>query len=285
MILGLFASVLFFYLRDNISVATVLISEGLAQVVGIVLAIILLSKHGPLSVRLDLQLFKKTVSYALRAYVWNASLLLQKKLDLLLAAIFLSPVTLGYYSCAATVFEKMGAIPDSFCTALFPMVSASKKRSAGEIGAFAARHALLVMGAASVAVVLGSDLIVLALFGSSFTAAGPLVQILAIGAVGMCCLRIFSFSYAGLGKPELGGWAAFVHFVLLLILALLLIPVWGETGLALSASLSYIVTGGLIAIMFSRSEALELRNLFVIRFQEWRAHGRHLSGWVRRQVW
>jgi O-antigen/teichoic acid export membrane protein len=168
---------------------------------------------------------------------------------------------LGVYSIAVAWSEALFFLPASLALAQVPDVTRATSDDAGRQAAGAFRLATLLT------VVLAGGMVVLApfltstLFGPSFAAATGQIRVLALGAFGIVALKLLGTTLTAQGRPMLETAATAVAFVGVVGLDILLIPGHAGMGAAIASLVGYSAGGLCIAVLFSRTLGVGLRDL------------------------
>jgi O-antigen/teichoic acid export membrane protein len=99
------------------------------------------------------------------------------------------------------------------------------------------------------------------IFTSEFKHLKTIIFALSPGVVALAANTIFSHYFSGLGNPKISLWGNIIGFMVTLVLAVFLIPLWGFLGAALTASASYISTVIYQYYIFNKHTG--------IRFRQW----------------
>jgi len=217
-------------------------SIGLALVV-----ILLITKFTKISFSFNRRLLKDSTKYGLKAYFGNLTQFLNYRLDMLLVAAFLTPASVGFYSVAVGIAERLWMLPGAIATVLFPRISSLKDKEANNLTPRIARHTFLIIFVLSLILALIARPLIKILFGSVFLPSVMPLMILLPGIIALGGCKILTADLAGRGKPQFGTYAAFVSLAVNIPLNLWLIPKWGISGAAFASSVAYI-TGTLVVM-------------------------------------
>ena len=99
------------------------------------------------------------------------------------------------------------------------------------------------------------------LFGPDFSAVKDIIIALSFGIASMSFSMIYSHYFAGIGKYHINAFASFLAFIITLGSGYFVIPVWGITGAAWIASLSYIASSLFLFTLFLKHSSTNLFQL------------------------
>jgi O-antigen/teichoic acid export membrane protein len=185
----------------------------------------------------------KALNYGSKSHLSNILTFINYKVDIYLVNFFLSPVSAGIYIIAVQLSEKLWILSYSAATVLLPRLSelSNDEEKRKVITPFICRWVVLMTLAGAIILFTIAHPLIQLLFGELFTdAVKPLVLLLP-GIVAFSGLRIIASAIAARGRPEINLYISLVVVALNVTMNLLLIPIYGLSGAALSTSVSYII--------------------------------------------
>jgi len=186
------------------------------------------------------------------------------RIDAYLIAWFLGNKALGIYSLGIGVGELLWQVSRPVASAAFGRIGQSSQQEAAVLTARCVRHTLLMVVTASAVLFVIGPWLVTFVYGQAFAAAGDVLRWLLPGIIGYCVMPLFGMFFTQqLGKPTVGLAVTTTTLVICASLALILIPVWGLVGGAISTSFSYVVGGTIMCVLFSRANKMPLRYLIL----------------------
>lgn len=185
-------------------------------------------------------LLREGFSYGIRAHLGNLTPIELLQLDLAVVVIMLGPHDAGLYSVAASAGLVIRMLGGSMGSVALPSVAAATGRSgqnrqATEIFRFAILLTCLI---ASFIAIAASPLVV-AVYGSAFLGAVPIIRILCIAMVAAALRQVLGDCLRGAGRPlqatisEVASWGVTVAGLGLLVSA------EGAIGAAVAVSIGY----------------------------------------------
>jgi O-antigen/teichoic acid export membrane protein len=220
-------------------------------IIGLALVVILfITKFTKITFSFNRKLLKDSTKYGLKAYFGNLTQFLNYRLDMLLVAAFLTPASVGFYSVAVGIAERLWMLPGAIATVLFPRISSLKDTEANSLTPRIARHTFLIIFIFSLILALIAKPLIKILFGSVFLPSVMPLIILLPGIIALGGCKILTADLAGRGKPQFGTYAAFASLVVNIPLNLWLIPKWGISGAAFASSIAYITATLMVMVAF-----------------------------------
>lgn len=164
--------------------------------------------------------------------------------DTLILTYFRTLKEVGLYNVALPTMKVISVVGIAFISILFPMSSElwAKKRK-DQIGkglGMLYKYALILVFPLALLMFLFPEIILGILFGEEFKVAGNVLRILAIGYLINTLSGVNNATLSGIGKPEEVSKIMFSGIGMNLILNLVLIPVYGMVGAAISTTISFI---------------------------------------------
>jgi O-antigen/teichoic acid export membrane protein len=176
------------------------------------------------------------------------------RLDQFVVGIGLGTPTLGFYAAAAAFSVLPRLISQAVAMAGYPMIVAQKTN------ADMTRTALLVITSASALVIIITVSLEVMLpqitevfFGTAFLPAVDVARILLPAAAFMSFRRVMAESSRALGRPELDSLSEVSSWPVLAAALLVLTPLLGAAGVALSILLAYVTATMIAALLLGRA--------------------------------
>ena len=161
-------------------------------------------------------------------------------LDYAAVALFLSPVSLGFYVVAQAFINLPRFVAQSVGLVAYPSVAAQRDPRVARRSLW--RHfglgAALTLGAVTLLEIAVPSLVSL-FFGDAFSEAVPIARILLIGAFFVSAGRVLADGVRGAGYPSLGTIAEASSWVVMLPAMIVLAPMFGPEGVALAVTLGW----------------------------------------------
>ena len=244
--------------------ATAALSAGMLWVIARVIA----RQKERLPFRPDGQLFKRAITYGFRFCIPLMVAILIFRLDLLFVNHFRGAAEAGVYAVASQVANLLTMLPGVIAMLLFPRVASAQDRR-GEFAIRVTRHVSFLMLIMCAAVAAGSFLLPL-VYGVRF--ADSTVQLLIL-LPGVCLIGIESVlvqHFTGTGLPV----AIPVFWLITLGVSvgfnLVLVPVFGARGAAVTSTLSYSLIFLFVAAYFCLKTGRRPVEIFLLRNRELR---------------
>lgn len=193
---------------------------------------------------------RQHVSYG--KWIWGSSVLALclNQLDKALIGRLLGPIELGLYQVAAKLAQLAvadGAI--ALGNYLFPTFSELNRKSRSEADDFLARSSrryLPVFAGVTAVLVFFADRVVQLAFGSAWSRAVPILQVMAICMLLGAAIAILVAFVRAIGRPQAVVAASAIQLVSLAALAPFLIAHWGPRGMAVALACSLAVSASIL---------------------------------------
>lgn len=252
--------VLIAYAFDRLDVSAVLaisVITGLASMGFVVAA--MRTQLGRLSVRIAA--FRESAKYSVKSYLGNLAGYLNYRLDIILVGYLAGAASVGVYSIAVTFAELMWYVPNALATSILSKSMGLEGSEGPELTARTSRITSLLMTLVCLTAAVLISPVVHVFYGPEFA---PAVHPFLILLPGVWLV--------GIGKIASGHLAAHGHLfpgistisaALNLAANLLLIPGMGAPGAALASTLSYVLVGGWVLIIFRRLTGIDTRRMII----------------------
>jgi O-antigen/teichoic acid export membrane protein/O-antigen ligase len=185
--------------------------------------------------------------FGLKGLVGSVSPVENFRLDQAVVALFLSPVSLGYYVVAQAFINFPRFVAQSVGLIAYPSVAAHRDRRAAARSLW--RHfalgTALTLGAVTI-LEIAVPTLVSVFFGAAFSEVVPIARILLVGALFVSARRVLADGVRGAGYPSLGSIAEATSWVVMLPAMLVLAPSLGSEGVALAVTLGWAASLGIL---------------------------------------
>jgi stage V sporulation protein B len=225
---------------------------------------------------------KKSISYGSRSVLGLIFHYLTRRLDLFIINFFLSTTQVGFYSIALMLAELPWYIPQAFGTVLFPQVSGMDKEAANKFSATVCRNTVFITVIVSILLVIFAKPIIGIFFSAQFYPALVPFFFHLPGTIALGITRILGGNFQGTGKPEFGTLMAFVSFLIMVVLDLLLIPRLGINGAAIAASVANFFAAGIGLYIFTKNSGIGLNRMLFVRLEELKNYRQLINRIIKR---
>jgi O-antigen/teichoic acid export membrane protein len=209
-------------------------------------------RSGVLRPTLDWETARRAWSVGHRAYLGTLAPVDTLQLDVLLTTAFLGASEAGLYFVATSAAVVVRVWGTTFGALALPLVAAAEDdREAVGVMSLFTRLTGLFSGFFAVVLFVFAGPLLTVVYGSEFAPAQTLVRILAIGMLAASLRYVLGDGLRGLGHGSYATRAEGLGWIVGGIALLLLLLLWGATGVATAVSISYIVTL-LLMLRFAR---------------------------------
>ena len=187
-------------------------------------------------------LARDLATYGLRAQVGSLMSMLNLRLDFVILGLMTTPTVLGVYAVASKYAELIKVPTVALAYVLYPKYARDGRTRATET----VRRTLPKAGLASFCAVIplwfASVVVIPVLYGSDFTDAVLPAQIILVGFALEGMSGVLTGYFYGIGRPGVNSAATAVGLLTTVVLDLMLIPRFHETGAAVASACAYSAT-------------------------------------------
>jgi len=215
--------------------------------------------------KIDLRLWFSMAKFSLQSHAANLSTFLKMRFDVLMVAYFLDLKEVGYYSIANAIIAVLWFIPVAVSMVLTPHISWRDDQAGNILTPPLCRMAFFLTAIAGLTIAIFGWVGIKLVFGELFLPAYLPLLILIPGAVVYSLAKLLSGDLVGRGLPHYAMKISLVALGLNVGINLILIPLFGIIGAALTATLTHSVTGLLFLRAFQRESGASVSEALVIR--------------------
>lgn len=263
----LFFSLVFIWLLD-LAVLGAILSFACTQLLMAVVSYFIIKKEYSLgfSFKVSKQYLKESLIFGLKGHVSNILTFLSYRVDIFLIAYFLDDISVGVYSIAVLLVERVWLIPQAVSSVLFARVSNLKTDDEKtNFTAFASRNSLFLTLITGVGLAVLSPWLIDFLFGIDFKdSISPFLYMIP-GVILFSLSKVLANDFVGRGFPEVNSYIALFVAITNLVLNVLLIPNMGLKGAAISTSICYGIDAIFKVIYFSRYNKISFFKFVFVR--------------------
>lgn len=234
-------------------------------------------REGIAGLRPSAPLLAEELRFGTRALPGALAERLQLRSDAFLLNLLVGVRATGVYSVTAGLAETLWYIPNALGTVMFSRAVDPREDAAGTAVVLARTTVAITIALAVPAFVLGPWLVEI-VYGAAFAEAGTALRWILPGVVAYSVVAILSRYITGRGRPGAATAVMLVGLALNVGSNVVLIPAFGISGAAVSSSISYGVTAGLMLAAFLRLSGRGLAETLVLRPRDLRAGLRSLRG-------
>ncbi len=254
-----------------------------------------LRRYVPLRPRFHGKFFKRALSFGWRANINSALTILNHRLDIYYVwALYIVPGAaslsaedlsdaiksqVAYYSLAVTLGELIWHFPEAMRDLLFSKVAGSSEAEAREVTPVICRNSLLICAAGAVVIWFIHGPIIGYWFGTAWYERWALVV---TPSLAWLLPGTVFFTIAKILQADLMA-RHYVHtcialtatvFVTMTVADVFLVPHYGAVGAAIGSTIGYVCSAVASLIVYVKSTGLPLRDLVLVRREDWE----HYSG-------
>jgi O-antigen/teichoic acid export membrane protein len=219
----------------------------------------------PLRHIFDLKLLGGMLGFGWQLGLVNIVTYLNYRVDMFLVERMVGTAKLGLYSVAVSAAEILWYTSTAIATAIYAPIGIAAPYQAGKLTAKAARHTLLINIILGVGIWLSFEFLLPVIYTKVYLPSLVPFRILLPGVLAYGLAGIFSTYFTNqLGKPKIPLIIAMISMFINIIVCLLLIPRIGMAGGAWATTISYLISIGLLTLIFTKKAKLSMAELFSI---------------------
>jgi len=215
-----------------------------------------------IKIKPDFKETKTFFSYGIKGHFANVLSFLNYRLDMFLVMYFLNATSLGIYTIAVAIAEKMWFLPDILSSVLFPHISTYKDKN---ITPFLCRVIFAIMILSSIAMILIGRYLIFIVYGKSYLASFFPLLFLLPGIVFLSIAKIISSDITGRGHSEVPLISSAVSAGTNFLLNIILIPKYGINGAAGASAFSYTIHTFYLIFRYLKITGYKLRDVLVLK--------------------
>ena len=212
---------------------------------------------------------KDSLVYGLKGHLSNVMAFLNYRVDLFIIAYFLNDYSVGLYSIAVTIVERLWVVSQSVSSVLFARVSnISSLKEKANFTSVVARNVLFLSTLGGILFYFLGEIIIKILFGNEFIDSIEPFVLLIPGVILLSTSRIISNYFSGMGKPEINTYVAFFTTFLNISLNIYFVPLKGISGAAIATSITYSINMIIKAYIFKRINKITFSEFLFIKYSD-----------------
>lgn len=214
---------------------------------------------------LDMKLLGEVIRFGWKLGLVNIISWLNYRVDMFLVERGVGPTKLGLYSVAVNSSEILWYTSAAIAIAICAPIGISSLKQAGKLTAKAVRHTLLINIFLGILIWLAFEFLLPVIYTKVYLPSLVPFRILLPGVLAYGLAGIFSTYFTNqLGKPKIPLMISIISMFINIIVCLVLIPQIGMAGGAWATTISYLISIGLLIIIFAKKAGLSLGELFTI---------------------
>ncbi len=172
---------------------------------------------------------------------------------------------MAFYSIAVNMTHPILQIPDAVGTVIFPKLAGSSDASAHARTAVTCRHTLFATVLAAIFYAGVGSQVLTFFYGERYAPAIRPMLLMLPGIVMISLYQILTRNFTSRNRQQVNIVAAGLALSVNFALAMLLIPLWGIAGAAVSTAVSYTLAATLLLVMFVRESGSSVLGTVMIR--------------------
>ena len=254
----------FIFYKSDLQFSSWLYAYIISFAIGIVLVKLFIIKLWSRNRKITFRLrdFVDLFQYGKWAQLANITQLLNYRLGYYLLEYFAGKAALGVYSSAVAIAEGVWLISKSFAMVVFTRISNTKSQQESLALAFQyARISLYFSTVLMLFLLIIPSSIYTNIFGAEFEEIKPILFLLSPGVLIFSLTTVYAHYFSGTARPRISSNSSIIGLVVTFVAGLVLIPMLEKTGVAITASLSFISSGIYLINMMLKEPNAKLKYL------------------------
>lgn len=210
-------------------------------------------------------ILKEQLRFGLRSYLGELFNTIHFKMNTFMASFFVRIVPIGYLSVGLQLVSVLFFIPFSFQQVFNPLWSSKTAQEVNQNTPKVARQALIVGILGTLILSAFSRQAIMFLFGESFLPAASTFLLLLPGFLASTFTGTLFTNFFAQGRPQITSMILLGTLLFNIILNFFLIPSLGIDGVAISISISLILSSILAILLFSRISHISLSDIIAFK--------------------
>ncbi len=230
---------------------------GISFIIGLFIAFY---KSGKIKLAGWFKVTKKVLQYGAITITGNLLTIGNNRISYYIIRYFLGLPVLGIYTAGVQLTEGLKVIGQSLAVVQFSTIANSRDNEYSRILTIRLMKIAVIITTLSllILILIPKDIYSLILT-NDFSSVKSLIIALSPGVIALAANNIFSHYFSGLGDPKVNVYAKISGLIVTLVLIFILIPLYGITGAAITASASYITTVIYQYMVFCKRTKTELK--------------------------
>lgn len=267
----------------DLGIAGVIYSIALSCIITLFFIFLYLLKLFPLKFYFNKRLFLKEIKFGLSSYLGNVfnGTKINFMLNVFIINIFLGMADIGYYSVAYSFAAILLFVPFSLQQVLYSKWSLSNREEIDRKTPKLGRQILILGFLAALFLALTGKQFIFLFYGKEFySSISPFLLVLP-GVVFIAFASIFFNNFFTKGKPHIASLILVTAIIINILLSIVLVPIIGIRGAAISTSISYFFAALLTIFFFSKITNYSIKEIVRVQVDDFRfltIDFRHIPG-------
>ena len=213
--------------------------------------------------QLEPLLMRDLLTYSLRAYVYNVSVFMNQRIDVLLLNLLrTNPALIGIYDVAVMLGERFWTLTRAVSIVVFSRIAALEDPLArNHLTSIVCRYVLWITLIGGGMLFLMADWLIIGIYGNEFAGSALALRLLLPGVILFGVSFVLANDISGRGQPHRIVIQSFTGLVVNVLINLWLIPQLSFAGAAFASSVSYSLIAILTVYSYSRLTGVHWRML------------------------
>ena len=280
----LFFSFVFLYFL-KLGILGAILSFGCSQLIMLITSFYYLYQSYKLSwpQKYSVKYLKQVFIFGLKGHLSNILSFINYRVDMFLIAYYIDDISVGIYSVAVLLVERVWIVSESVSTVLYARVANIKSNmERNKFTSLAARNTIFISILVGILISFFANLIIVKFFGDDFKQSVIPFILMIPGIVIFTMSKVLANDFVGRGKPEINTYIASITAITNIILNFILIPYYGIKGAACATTISYILDALLKSTYFSIKNKIPFREFYVIKIIDFKLYKNGILNYLKK---
>jgi len=217
----------------------------------------------PFTVRIDRKLTASQLRFGIKSYLQILAQHLLLRISMFMVASFLGAVQLAFYSIAVRLTELIIEIPQAVGLVLYPRLASLPEERMHRVTAQACRRTLMMTTLAALGLVPVGRFLIHLWYGAPYAPAGEPLPWLAVGVLAMSVFVILTRDFTSRDRQQVNIAVGLIALTINIGLNVVLIPLHGIVGAAVSTAVSYTTASAVLMAVFLRTSGMRASEALV----------------------
>lgn len=257
----------------NFGITGAILAVVFSCIFSLLVVFIYLSKLFSLKLHFDKSLFKKELRFGISSYlgdVFNGKTI-NFMLSMFIINIFLDVTSVGYYSVAFSMATILFFIPYSFQQILYSAWSSFREEEIDEKTPEIGRQILILGFLSAIFFALIGKYFITLFYGKEFYSSILPFFLILPGVVFITFASIFFNNFFAKGKPYIASCILICSLIINVFLNIILLPIIGINGAAISFSISYFIAAVLAVFIFAKTVNVPIKKIIKIQLSDFKS--------------
>jgi O-antigen/teichoic acid export membrane protein len=206
--------------------------------------------------------YRRVVTYGAKISGLNATTMINDRVGLVALAVLATDADVGIYSIAIAGTQTLFIMTEALALSAFHRIGGDSRAASAALTARAMRHCMLMAAAGSIALIPVTLVAIPWTVGDAYADVPWLIALLIPSTIGSAAFfPLYAFFEVQIATASVRLKIAGTALIANILLSAALAPVWGRWGVAVGASIAYLIAGAVAFSAFRAASGIRVREL------------------------